>query len=157
MIRIFGVGNVLLCDDGIGVKVCQCIKEKFKSYKSIKFIIGETDLLYCLDYIEDMTSNDIAVIIDSTCFENIPGKVTLKSFKECDEFINMSFESHSETLLKVLRRDYRYINGYLIGIEISKIDYSLDLSVELTNKFDDICNCVSKTIENIVNNKSHVN
>lgn len=149
MIRVFGVGNVLLCDDGIGVKVCEKIKTKYKSNKDIDFIIGETDVMYCLDFIEKMQHEDTVIIVDSTCFGNDCGKIKLFKFEECDRFFNENMDNHNENLLKVIRKDYRHLKGYLIGIEVGKIEYSLDISKELESKFKDICVEVNRIIEKI--------
>ena len=52
MIKVFGIGNILLGDDGIGVKVVEKLNESIKSIgRDIEVIIGETDYLYCLNEI----------------------------------------------------------------------------------------------------------
>ena len=64
MIKVFGIGNILLGDDGIGVRVVEKIKEEIKNIsEDIDVIIGETDYLYCLNQIDE---DDTIVIIDST-------------------------------------------------------------------------------------------
>ena len=69
MMKIFGVGNILLCDDGIGVKVAEELKEVIERDYNAKVIIGECDYLYCL---ENIRRDDFVVIIDIAYFGKEP-------------------------------------------------------------------------------------
>lgn len=148
MIKVFGIGNIILCDDGIGVRVAENLKEEIEALgDDIEVIIGKTDVLYCINKIEE---DDEVVIIDSTYFMTRPGAVTVKSLDRCDEFINYDYSPHEESLLSLLRKERRDVKGYLIGIEISHIDYSEELSKILNRKFKDICTRVYNEISEIV-------
>lgn len=148
MIKVFGIGNILLCDDGIGVRVAENLKEEIEALgDDIEVIIGKTDALYCINKIEE---DDEVIIIDSTYFMTRPGAVTVKSLDKCDEFINYDYSPHEESLLSLLRKERRDVKGYLIGIEISHIDYSEELSKILNRKFKDICSRVYNEISEIV-------
>lgn len=148
MIKVFGIGNILLCDDGIGVRVAENLKEEIEALgDDIEVIIGKTDALYCINKIEE---DDEVIIIDSTYFMTRPGAVTVKSLDKCDEFINYDYSPHEESLLSLLRKERRDVKGYLIGIEISHIDYSEELSKILNRKFKDICTRVYNEISEIV-------
>lgn len=148
MIKVFGIGNILLCDDGIGVRVAENLKEEIEALgDDIEVIIGKTDALYCINKIEE---DDEVIIIDSTYFMTRPGAVTVKSLDKCDEFINYDYSPHEESLLSLLRKERRDVKGYLIGIEISHIDYSEELSKILNRKFKGICTRVYNEISEIV-------
>lgn len=147
MIKIFGIGNILLCDDAIGVKVAKYLQENsHRLYENTKVFIGETDYMYCLDQIE---KGDKVIILDSTYFNIPPGMVTKIPLEKCDEFITEGVTSHDMNLLKTLRREYREIKGYLIGIEVESIDYGLELSDKLSEKFENICEFILKLIKEI--------
>lgn len=147
MIKVFGIGNIFLCDDGIGVRVAENLKEEIEALgDDIEVIIGKTDALYCINKIEE---DDEVIIIDSTYFMTRPGAVTVKSLDKCDEFINYDYSPHEESLLSLLRKERRDVKGYLIGIEISHIDYSEELSKMLNRKFKDICTRVYNEISEI--------
>lgn len=143
MMKIFGVGNILLCDDGIGVKVAEELKEVIERDYNAKVIIGECDYLYCL---ENIRRDDFVVIIDSAYFGKEPGEVFLIPLPFCDKFISKNKDSHSESLLKIIRKEYPEINGVFIGIEIDEIKYYLDLSDKLKSKFREICDTVMKVV-----------
>ncbi|MEG0306377.1 MAG: hydrogenase maturation protease [Clostridium sp.] len=148
MIKIFGIGNILLCDDGIGVKVIQVIEKEIEEFsENINVIVGETNYLYCLDQIED---DDVVIIVDSTFLGTKPATVSSYTLEQCDDFIIDYGDIHSESLLKVLRKEYRQIKGYLVGIEIEKVDYSLELSSTLEDKFLNITMDVIEEIKALV-------
>lgn len=147
MIKVFGIGNILLGDDGIGVYVVDKIKDsKLALEENIEFIVGETDFLYCINEIH---KEDVVIIIDSIYLAKKCGSISLFNFKECNKFLLKSQTSHEENLLDILIKEKPYINGYLIGIEIEKVKYSLNLSDNIFNNFEYICNNVLNIIENI--------
>lgn len=149
MVKVIGIGNILLSDDGIGVKVVEKIKDDIlRLDENIEVIIGENDYLYCLEEIND---NDFVIIVDSSYFNEEVGNITVLSLKECDKFINNIELQHEINLVKSLRQERSTIKGYLIGIEICNIDYSLELSDLLKNKFNDICKDVLLIIGKLIN------
>lgn len=151
MIKVFGVGNILLCDEGVGVKAVEKLKDKITSLdENIEVIIGETDALYCIDKVND---EDEVIIVDSTYFMTRPGSVIVNRLEQCDEFVDYVYSAHEESLLRLLRKERRNINGYLIGIEISRMDYSTELSKTLNKIFPSICDKVYEEIVNILRNE----
>ena len=143
MIKVIGIGNILSCDDGIGVRVAKELKKRFTEVEEIEVIIGETDYMYCLDNIND---DDFVIIIDSTYFMIRPGIITSLNFEDCDKIIfrncGNNKSAHDESLLRILRNERRNIKGCLIGIEVDKIEFSLELSKRISKKFDLICDNV---------------
>ena len=135
MLKVISIGNRIMGDDGIGVLVLEEIKEKLEKI-NVKVLIGETDFEYALRNIED---GDFVIIIDSTYLEVEPGVVTLI---ELDEAIKYSSENHTQhqlnliDMIKIYRKDVR---GYILGIEVSSVDFSLDISDRLKINFDNIC------------------
>ena len=147
MIKVFGIGNILLGDDGVGVRVVQKLTKEIKNISDdIDVIIGETDYLYCINQIKE---DDIVVIVDSTYLNINPASVSYFNFKDCYRFIRNFNSQHESNLLKSLLMEKPNINGYLIGIEISKVDFSLELTKILKNNFDNICLEVLKYIREI--------
>ena len=147
MMKIFGIGNILLGDDGVGVRVVEKIKEEIKNIsEDIDVIIGETDYLYCLSQINQ---DDTIVIIDSTYLDITPGYVSYFDLKGCNKFIKYFNSQHESNLVKSILIENLNIKGYLIGIEIDKVDFSLELSEVLNCKFNNICLEVLKYIREI--------
>ncbi|WP_346884424.1 hydrogenase maturation protease [Clostridium sp. UBA4395] len=148
MIKIFAIGNIILGDDGIGVKVMEFIGAKLESYsKEVKVLIVGIDYIYCLN---EINKEDTVILVDSTYFGIEPGRVSVLNLKECDKFISPCRDMHSENLLRVLREEYREIPGYLVGIEVEKVNYSLELSKTLKDNFSEITKKVFREIKRII-------
>ena len=147
MMKIFGIGNILLGDDGVGVRVVEKIKEEIKNIsEDIDVIIGETDYLYCLNQIEN---DDTIVIIDSTYLDIAPGYISYFDLKDCNRFIKYFNSQHESNLVKSILIENLNVKGYLIGIEIGKVDFSLELSKTIKDNFYNICLDVLKYIKEI--------
>lgn len=149
MIKVFGIGNILLCDDGIGVRVLEKLLPTIHSLSpQIEGIIGETNALFCIDC---LNADDFVIIIDSTYLNLNPGTISYIPFSECERFITNPSASHQMTLLRLLKLEYPNIKGYLIGIEIERIDFSLDLSDVLEECFEAICTEILQFLKKVVN------
>ncbi len=148
MIKIFAIGNIILGDDGIGVKVMEFIGAQLESYREeVKVLIVGIDYIYCLN---EINKEDTVILVDSTNFGIQPGRVSVLNLKECDKFISPCRDMHSENLLRVLREEYREIPGYLVGIEVEKVNYSLELSKTLKDNFSEITKKVFREIKRII-------
>ncbi len=148
MIKIFAIGNIILGDDGIGVKVMEFIGAQLESYsEEVKVLIVGIDYIYCLN---EINKEDNVILVDSTYFGIEPGRVSVLNLKECDKFISPCRDMHSENLLRVLREEYREIPGYLVGIEVEKVNYSLELSKTLKDNFSEITKKVFSEIKRII-------
>lgn len=140
--KVVAVGNIIMGDDGIAIKVIKELKEILEE-NNYEVIIGETDVEYCLSKIE---KNDDLIIVDSCYLGTEPGEVTLIPFESIDDYFNNSFSQHDRSLLKALKGKDGFIRGYLLGIEISIIEFNLELSEELKKRFPLIC----KKVKNIL-------
>ncbi|WP_346871049.1 hydrogenase maturation protease [Clostridium sp. UBA5119] len=148
MIKIFAIGNIILGDDGIGVKVMELIGAQLESHnKEVKVLIVGIDYIYCLN---EINKEDTVILVDSTYFGIEPGRVSVLNLKECDKFISPCRDMHSENLLRVLREEYREIPGYLVGIEVEKVNYSLELSKTLMDSLPKITKKVFREITRII-------
>lgn len=148
MIKVFGIGNILLGDDGIGVYIIDKIKTDLLNFdKRLEVIIGETDYLYCINEIK---KDDIVIIVDSAYFDKEIGSLSIFKLEECNEFILNKELCHEESLLSILIKEKPYIKGYLIGVEVDILQYSLSLSHNTHNKFEYICREVIKSIKKII-------
>jgi len=143
-VKIIAIGNRLMGDDGLAVHTIEKLSEKFEE-NDIKVIIGETDFEYCLGKIEE---NDYIIIVDATWFGIEPGTVTVNSLKDIYRLSASQslFSQHGYSLIKALEISYRFIDGIIVGIEGENFEYSLSLSNDIKDSFDNICNKVYETI-----------
>ena len=84
-------------------------------------------------------------------FMKEPGTVTVRALESCDDFTYRAYTGHDLSLIKAIRLEKLNIKGYLIGIEIESIEFSLELSKSLEERFDSICKEILYNIEVILN------
>lgn len=146
--KIIAVGNMVMCDEGIGIKIAEFLSDDFRKL-GFQLIIGETDISYCINKIED---NDFIIVLSSSYYDIEPGTVTFTPLnKVC---INQDYISqHGLDLLQLLHHYNKNVNGFFITIEASEIYFNPDLSPDLKSKFTSIC----KQCLNYINLNCYVN
>lgn len=145
-IIVLGIGNRLMMDDGIGIYLVEdLIKEDNK--QNIQFIIGESDIDYCIQQIEKAT---FVIIIDCAITGGQPGDVTIHSLHNLFVSHCLDFSIHNLHLFQVLYQMGDQMEGYLIGIEPNEITFHFGLSEVLENKRSQIKEKVKGIIEQII-------
>ncbi|GKU26502.1 hydrogenase maturation protease [Clostridium folliculivorans] len=145
MIKVIGIGNILMCDDGIPMKIINVIEHKLRKLDlDIQFIKAETDLDFALDCLVD---NDLIFIIDSTYFGIECGSVTLIPLDDNERYISSSSFMHNRSLVSEIKNSKFNISGFIIGIEVDQICFSLSLSKKMVKEFNNVCNKVYEIIK----------
>lgn len=140
-VKLIAIGNKIMGDDAIGIKVAEEISAKLIK-ENIVLIFGETDSEYALSNIQD---GDLLFIVDSTYLELVAGTVTFTSIN--DLLLANNFTSqHQQSLIHLIKLYGINIKGFVIGIEVEKIDFSTELSKSLKSKFYHICDEVYEFI-----------
>jgi hydrogenase maturation protease len=124
--KVIAIGNILMKDDGIGIRIAEMIRDSLEKY-GFEVIIGETDFEYCISKIEE---GDCIYILDAAYCGKIPGEITVIPIEDymCEAYL---YSQHGYSLLNLLSLYYKQIRGYIIGVKIEEIDYDLNLSNHL--------------------------
>lgn len=141
-IKVIATGNILMGDDGIGVRVGKTIKS-FLGDKGVTVIIGETDVNYCMS---EVVEEDTIYVIDGIDYELDPGTVIFKPLSEVTIIDYMGYSEHQLSLIKELKITRNFKSVYLIGIQVKDVRFSLTLSDILEEKFVEICKAVLSLI-----------
>jgi len=141
-IKVIALGNTLMEDDGIAIIIVEKIREKLIN-NNIEVIIGETDFEYCISSIEE---GDILFIIDAFYYGKNPGKITVLNL-ESYRYEKKIYTQHSYSVIDLIKLYYKYVRGYIIGIEVSSVSFKLGISKKVENKVDIIS---EKVLENIL-------
>lgn len=145
MIKVIGIGNSLMGDDGLALKVIDYIeKEINKLSLGIKCIKAETDFDYALDNIED---GDFLFILDSTLLDLEYGEITKIPLSEAEQYLGKGLSIHNMSLLSLIDHFNLGVKGFIIGIQVKGVVFSLQLSKELEDRFEGICKEVFKIIK----------
>jgi hydrogenase maturation protease len=128
---ILGIGNRLMMDDGIGVYVVEELKKR-SSYSGIRYVIGETDIYFCLDYIEKAS---YIIIVDAAFLGKEPGSISEIPFEQIKNHPLQTISVHDSHLLDDIRIRGNDIDGVFIGIEPQEVNYCQNLSQKLQEQF----------------------
>ncbi len=147
-IAILGVGNILLRDEGIGVRVVEYIKEKYTFPDSIEIIDGGTMGLDLLPLIEGKNK---VLIVDAVNVGKPPGTIVKIAGDDIPEFLSIKLSVHQIGLPDMLSA--AKIMGIfpedicLIGIQPRTVATGLDLSVDMRNRFNSFIEAVLDSLE----------
>ncbi len=146
-IVVLGVGNILLKDEGVGVRVVEELK-KLDLPSNVKLVDGATLGLSLLPYIEKA---DLLIVVDAVRTESDPG--TIFRFEPND--VESSSDAprmslHQITLLEVLKLAEMMgskPHTVILGIEPKDIDWGEGLSDEIKEKVPALVNLVLEEIK----------
>jgi hydrogenase maturation protease len=145
-VKCIAIGNRIMGDDSIGIKVLEEISPKLK-YEKIELIFGETDIDYTFSKID---KGDFLFIIDSTCLGIKPGTVTFSNINEFIKSNKNMYSQHQGTIIDLINIYKIDISGFIIGIEAPDIGFRLELSSDLEKNFYFICDEIYKFICNSI-------
>ena len=148
MIKIIAIGNSLMGDDGVALRVIDELEKSFKEdrkiYSNIRFIKAETDFNFALDNIE---AGDFVFIIDSTLLNLDYGTLTQIPVSEFQDYSGYKLSIHNMSLISLIKHLDIKVEGFILGIEVAKVNFSLDISEELKKRFQGICNQVYSIVK----------
>ena len=127
-IAIIGLGNLLMCDDGVGVHAIKLL-ESDPPEDVVLADVG-TAALHCQYIFEDA---DEIIAIDAVCAGDKPG--TIYSFDASDAELNHEPTLHDiglRALIELIPEQLRP-NVTILGVEPEKIEYGMELSQTVSN------------------------
>lgn len=140
---VLGIGNRLMSDDGIGVRVVEALQRENES-KNIRFTAGETDVCYCLD---ELSAGDLCILIDGACTGKEPGSVGMIGLEQVFKQRKAPIAFHDFDLFHAMKRMNLLKDGILITIEVCSLELSTELSPDLQERFDRIIRDVKEIID----------
>ena len=121
-----------MMDDAIGIYIVEDMK-RLDTTSNITYILGETDVDYCIDEVLDF---DCVIIIDAFLSGKQPGEITVVPLNQLNEDNEDNLYSmHGVHLLNMLRCAKHLPVGILIGIEPYEINYGFTLSSRLQHSY----------------------
>ncbi len=134
---ILGVGNLLLSDEGVGVRVIERLQAEYDLPEQVQVLDGGTlglDLLYYLEGVENL------LIIDAVEMETEPGELLRMEGEEVPSFLSVKMSPHQigipDMLFAAKLSDLFPRNIVLWGIQPEKLDVGMELSPLINAKID---------------------
>jgi len=146
MIKVIGIGNRLMMDDGIAIAVLENLRNKIESM-GIEVIIGETDFQCCFHLLKE---HDFVIILDAAYTGTDTGSVNLYKLWEAVAAYGEANSQHDISIFDLMQLYSKPLKGYFIGIEIAEAEFGCELSETLKGKFNDICIEIERIIYEIV-------
>jgi hydrogenase maturation protease len=139
---VAGVGNRIMKDDSAGLRAVEAIRNDLAVLR-IRPLICETDFMHCLD---EITPDSFLIVVDAVKLGLEPGSIVSLPLKDIRIARGLLRTQHEHCLFDLLALFLPDIKGYLVGIEAADIDFGLELSNPLAERFDRICSNIIKEI-----------
>lgn len=142
-VLVLGAGNILLSDEGIGVRVVEALQDRYRVPDAVEVLDGGTSGMGLLDV---LAGRDHLIIVDAVNTGRPPGSLV----RLADDEIPAAFRTKSSphqlglqdvlALLRLLGTAPRRVT--VIGIQPASLDLSLELSPVVAGKLDELVQMV---------------
>jgi len=126
---VLGVGNVILADEGVGVRVVEALERDYALPAGVNVIDAGTS---GMEMLEDLSHLDFLLVVDAVAASKAPGELVRLSGAEVPVFFRRNLSPHGIGLSDVLAA-LEFMGAepketLILGVQPT----SLDLSTELT-------------------------
>ena len=126
---ILGIGNVLLTDEGVGVRTLNELQRRFTFSDDVELLDGGTSGIELLRHIQD---HDNLIIIDCMTYDQPPGTVYRVENEDVPSVFRTRISPHqlglSDLLAAAMLTDRTPKNLVLFGVEPESVDIGLELT-----------------------------
>mgnify|MGYP006283802143 CR=1 FL=1 len=144
---VLGVGNLLLSDEGAGLRVVERLVTTYELPEEVMALDGGTlglDLLHYLDGVDDL------LIVDAVEMGKAAGTILRMEGEEVPSFLSLKMSSHQigipDMLFAAKLRDLYPRNVVLWGVQPGSLEVGLELSPPVEAKIDGL---VVKVLEEL--------
>jgi len=147
-IMVLGVGNILLKDEGVGVKVVERLKLKYRFPDNVELVDGATG---GLDLMPIMQTADIVIIVDTVKTDEPPGSIFRFTPDDIDIKVPYKASLHQLGMVEVFAISEalgKKIDAVIIGIQPEDMsDWGLELTPTIEAKVPELMALVLKELE----------
>lgn len=149
-ILVLGIGNVLLSDEGVGVRAIDELQKQYRFSENIELLDGGTSGIELLPYIQH---RDYVIIIDAIKSGHAPGTVVRVEGEDVPARFRTRISPHqlglSDLLATAKISGNMPKNLILFGIEPKSMDLTLDLSPEVRDSLHRLLEVVVEELRNL--------
>lgn len=138
-IVVLGIGNILLTDEGVGVRVIEALEEKYELPPDVEVIDGGTCGMEMLEQLEDL---DGLVVVDCVRCKQPPATPVLLKGDDVPVFFKTKLSPHQVSLSDVLAsleftgRAPKSIA--IVGMQPVSMSLGMELSPEVEARIPDL-------------------
>jgi hydrogenase maturation protease len=149
-ILVLGIGNVLLTDEGIGVRALKELERRYTFPANVELLDGGTAGIELLRHIRN---RDCLIIIDAMKCSQKPGTVVRVEGDDVPAAFRTRISPHqlglSDLLAAAMLTDEIPKNLVLFGVEPESIDIGLDLTDTVEASVDKLIGAVADELRSI--------
>jgi hydrogenase maturation protease len=140
---ILGIGNLLLCDEGVGVHVARALQREDLPSNVVTLEVGTA----FLDALPEIEKADRIIIVDAMQADHAPGTIYRVPFEDCVKPECIA-SLHGFDLSRVIYLAGRETppEAVVIGVEPSRIDWGTELSPEIQDMVPTVIEAVKTEI-----------
>ncbi len=146
-IAVFGIGNILLSDDGVGVHAVNKLSSEYQFPGNVEIIDGGTKGLDLLPLFEN---RDRVLIIDAANFKKGPGTIDMVEGDSIPSFLSSKLSVHQiglpDMLFAAKLMDIMPAGICLIGIQPLSMETSAEMSGLISGKMGAL---ISRVLEKL--------
>ncbi|MCW8885277.1 MAG: HyaD/HybD family hydrogenase maturation endopeptidase [Motiliproteus sp.] len=149
-VLVLGVGNILLTDEGIGVRVVEAIEQRYKIPSGIDVVDGGTA---GMELLETMSRRDHVIIVDAVNTGAVPGTVVELRGDEVPALFRTRISPHQlgiSDLLGVLTVTGEMPKQMsLFGAVPFSLETGVDLTEAMQERLETIVTCVVAELQQL--------
>jgi len=139
-ILVLGVGNILLKDEGVGVRVIEELERRFEFPENVRVLDGGTQGLWLMSTLQLV---DRLIVVDAVLGGGEPGTIYRLERDDLPNGLRAKQSAHDSDLVEALNLCSLLDSGprtvTVIGIEPADIQpFSLELTERISEKIDEL-------------------
>lgn len=146
-ILVLGLGNILLRDEGVGVRVIERLRDRYVFPDNVMVLDGGTLGLDLLTYFEEASH---VVIVDAIYAGKEPGTLMRLTNDEIPAFLGLKVSPHQvglQDLLGLARLRGRFPDEVILwGVQIERLEPGLALSPRVAAQIETLCAHVNEEL-----------
>ncbi len=137
VILVLGLGNIIMRDEGLGVRACECLTRRYRLPDDVTVLDGGTLGLDLLPYLEDVTD---LLILDAINAGLPPGMIVRLENEQIAQTLAIKMSMHQVGLQELLAvmalRGHTPPRVVLLGMEPARIEPGIELSAPVLANLD---------------------
>jgi hydrogenase maturation protease len=145
---LLGVGNILLTDEGVGVRAVERFGERYVLPEGVEILDGGTSAMEMLDELENL---DLLVVVDCVRVGRPPASVVVLTGDEVPAFFRQRLSPHQvglsdvfATMLLTGRAPQAIV---VIGVQPVAIELSMSLTPEVEAVMPEVLDAIHSSFE----------
>jgi hydrogenase maturation protease len=149
-ILVLGVGNLLLMDEGLGVRALETIEQRFEVPAGVELMDGGTSGMELLGYIQ---GRDALIILDAVTCNKLPGTIVRMEGDQVPALFRKKISPHqlglSDLIAAARLTDTLPGKVVLFGVEPKELGTGLDLSDPVAGSLEQLADLVAFELESL--------